>query len=80
MLKSARNSIDLFWVKWFFTLLLLSLFLVPEPVQATTQAESQRFRILIVSSYHREYLWSQSTHAGVMAAMLRYGFWKTNNR
>ncbi len=36
--------------------------------------QDRRFRILIVSSYHREYLWSQSTHAGVMAAMRRYGY------
>lgn len=35
---------------------------------------ASRARILIISSYHREYLWSQSTHAGVMAAMLRYGY------
>ncbi len=46
------------------------------PLQAeASQAEgAKHFRILIVSSYHREYLWSQSTHAGVMAAMMRYGY------
>lgn len=31
-------------------------------------------RIFIVSSYDRNYLWSQSTNRGITAAMLRYGF------
>jgi ABC-type uncharacterized transport system substrate-binding protein len=31
-------------------------------------------RIFIVSSYHKEYLWSQETQQGVSAAMLRYGY------
>jgi len=31
-------------------------------------------RIIIVSSYHKEYLWSQSTQQGVSAAMLKYGY------
>ncbi|MCP4408524.1 MAG: hypothetical protein GY807_12320, partial [Gammaproteobacteria bacterium] len=41
-----------------------------------SQAESDtgKRRIFIVSSYNRDYLWSQSTHAGVTAAMLRYGY------
>ncbi len=41
-----------------------------------TQAKSDpsKRRIFIVSSYDRDYLWSQSTHAGVMAAMLRYKY------
>lgn len=36
--------------------------------------QHEKRRIFIVSSYDRSYLWSQSTHAGVMAAMLRYGY------
>jgi len=31
-------------------------------------------RIYIVSSYHRSYLWSQSTQKGVGAALLKYGY------
>lgn len=31
-------------------------------------------RIFVVSSYDRDYLWSQSTHRGLTAAMLRYGY------
>ena len=34
----------------------------------------KKYRIMIVSSYHREYLWSQSTHRGVVAAMQHYGY------
>ena len=31
-------------------------------------------RIFIVSSYHRAYLWSQSTQKGVGAALIKYGY------
>lgn len=31
-------------------------------------------RVLIVSSYDRDYIWSQSTQRGVNAAMLKYGY------
>ena len=31
-------------------------------------------RIFIVSSYHKDYLWSQETQQGVSAAMLQYGY------
>ncbi len=36
--------------------------------------QPRRQRIYIVSSYDRGYLWSQSTHAGLMAAMRRYDY------
>ncbi len=49
-------------------------------VEASEHVTVERFRILIVSSYHREYLWSQSTHAGVMAAMQRYGYLETGQQ
>jgi len=35
---------------------------------------STKARIFLVSSYHREYLWSQDTHAGVCAALLDFNF------
>ena len=41
--------------------------------QATTTDEARK-RIFVVSSYHREYLWSQSTQQGLTAAMLDYGY------
>ena len=31
-------------------------------------------RIFVVSSYHPEYLWSQSTQEGLVQAMLDYGY------
>lgn len=34
-------------------------------------------RILVVSSYHREYLWSQSTHQGLVASLLKYRYLDT---
>ena len=36
-------------------------------------AASAKKRIFVVSSYHREYLWSQSTQQGLSEAMLKYG-------
>jgi len=35
---------------------------------------SEKSRIFVVSSYHKEYLWSQDTHAGVCAALLDFNF------
>lgn len=37
-------------------------------------AASGKVRIFVVSSYHREYLWSQATNTGLTAAMLRFGY------
>lgn len=37
-------------------------------------AESTKKRIFVVSSYHQEYLWSQSTQEGLVQAMLDYGY------
>lgn len=43
------------------------------PPDAAAAAEKQR-RIMIVDSYDRGYLWSQSTQRGVNAAMLKNGY------
>ncbi|MFH0984417.1 MAG: hypothetical protein V1882_02650 [Candidatus Omnitrophota bacterium] len=40
----------------------------------TSFADPGKMRIFIVSSYHREYLWSQDTNAGVCAALLEFKF------
>ncbi len=53
---------------------MLALVAFEPPAGANGAVADSRHRIFIVSSYHREYLWSQSTHEGVMAAMRRYGF------
>lgn len=37
-------------------------------------------RILVVSSYHREYPWSQETHNGFCAAMLKLGYFDNKNQ
>ena len=41
-----------------------------------TQAAAERKRIFVVSSYHTEYLWSQSTQEGLNQAMLDYGYFQ----
>jgi len=40
----------------------------------TGSAETNKTRLFIVSSYHREYLWSQDTNKGVCAALLDFKF------
>lgn len=37
----------------------------------------KNFKIMVVSSYHREYLWSQDTNAGVCQALLDFKFLDT---
>lgn len=37
-------------------------------------AAAEKKRIFVVSSYHKEFLWSQSTQKGLSAAMLKYGY------
>jgi ABC-type uncharacterized transport system substrate-binding protein len=41
---------------------------------AKQAVDQTKKRILIVSSYSRDYLWSQSTQQGVNAAMLKHGY------
>ena len=38
------------------------------------QASQEKHKILIVDSYHREYLWSQDTSNGAIDALLKYKF------
>ncbi len=57
---------------FYFIILLSTSSFTCLPVSAANQTD--KYKIMIVSSYHREYLWSQSTHEGVMAAMLKYGY------
>lgn len=45
-----------------------------DPVPAADRPELRRVRIAVVSSYHREYLWSQDTNRGVVAALLHFGY------
>lgn len=36
--------------------------------------ESDKKKLLVISSYHREYAWTQETNAGLCAAMLKLGY------
>ncbi len=38
------------------------------------QPEAKKHRIVVVSSYHREYLWSQDTQRGALAALLEFKY------
>jgi len=61
-------------LKQFHGWLILALFLGCGLARAedTRQPAPKRFRLAIVDSYHREYLWSQETLAGACAAMLEH--------
>jgi putative ABC transport system substrate-binding protein len=44
---------------------------------STVHASAAKKRILVVSSYHKEYLWSQSTQQGLVASLLKYRYLDT---
>ncbi|MBF0340068.1 MAG: hypothetical protein HQL95_03790 [Magnetococcales bacterium] len=54
------------WLVWALLLILLC--------PATDSSAAPKKRLLIVSSYHREYLWSQDTQRGVCAGLLEFGY------
>ena len=43
-------------------------------------AQDKKYKIFVVSSYHREYLWSQDTQKGVCAGLIEYGFIDSNDQ
>ncbi len=43
-------------------------------LEPCVQAKNSKKRIFVVSSYHKSYLWSQSTQKGLVKAMLSYGY------
>ncbi len=47
---------------------------LPSATAATIESDDAKTRIVVVSSYHREYLWSQDTNEGVTAALLEFGY------
>ena len=40
----------------------------------TASAQTKKYKIFVVSSYHRKYLWSQDTQKGVCAGLIEFGF------
>ncbi len=46
----------------------------------SSRAETSKLRIIVVSSYHREYLWSQGTNRGFCDAMLKLGYFDTQKQ
>lgn len=56
------------------TLRMLSVLLLGLWMTQAAYGASEKVRIFVVSSYHREYLWSQDTHAGVCTALLDFNF------
>ncbi|MDH3600645.1 MAG: hypothetical protein OEU26_13505, partial [Candidatus Tectomicrobia bacterium] len=62
----------------YLALILAVVFGLGESVLASTADVKKR--ILIVSSYHRDYLWSQATQRGLAAAMLTYGYLDTTRQ
>ena len=49
-------------------------FLITLCASTLGHAEAAKSRIFVVSSYHREYGWSQSTNKGLCAAWLKFGY------
>jgi len=42
--------------------------------QEASSSPTEKRRIVVASSYHREYLWSQDTNKGVIEALLAFGY------
>lgn len=51
-----------------------ALLLVAMGLISTSAMAVEKTRLFVVSSYHKEYLWSQSTQEGLVAAMLDHGY------
>ena len=43
-------------------------------ISTIAYGNTEKIRLFVVSSYHKEYLWSQSTQQGLTQAMLDYGY------
>ncbi len=55
-----------------FTLILSVVLLLQ--VALETHAKDGKWKIAVVSSYHKEYLWSQDTNSGVIAGLLEFKY------
>ncbi len=60
-------------------LMLIALYLSSAAYCLSAQTSTKK-KILIVSSYHREYLWSQETNEGLCAAMLKFGYFDNSDQ
>ncbi len=58
----------------------LGLILAVNGYAATLNEGDEKYRILVISSYHNEYLWSQETNQGFCAAMLKYGYFDNKDQ
>lgn len=61
--------------------ILIFLFLIlPDIVSPAAADGSRQVRIYVVSSYHKEYLWSKDTNEGLCAALLEAGLFKSSGQ
>ncbi len=58
-------------MKWRKSIILIGLGLL---VASMARADQPKKKVFVVSSYHKTYLWSQSTQKGLTDAMLTYGY------
>jgi len=58
-------------MKWLKCVSLIGLGLL---LSSSAYGDQQKKKIFVVSSYHKSYLWSQSTQKGLTDAMLNYGY------
>ena len=52
----------------------ICLIIISTLFSSLTYGEQQKKRIFVVSSYHKEYLWSQLTQKGLTEAMINFGY------
>jgi putative ABC transport system substrate-binding protein len=59
--------------------LIIGIWLSP-PGTAAAGTHSGKIRVLVVSSYHREYQWSRDTQRGFCDAMLKFGYFDNSDQ
>jgi ABC-type uncharacterized transport system substrate-binding protein len=65
---------------WKTALVLPVILLLSASAQGGVKKEPPRQRFVVVSSYHREYLWSQETNKGFCDAMLKFGYFDSREQ
>ncbi|MDE1465670.1 ABC transporter substrate-binding protein [Spartinivicinus poritis] len=62
----------LIWIYWLW--LVPAVFLSTSVSSATPKSNNEKLHLLVISSYHREYLWSQDTHRGLVDALIKFNY------
>lgn len=66
--------------RWVFPVALFTVLCLASGGSGAPKKAPEKKKIVVVSSYHREYPWSQETNKGFCDAMLRFGYFDTTGQ